>query len=255
MLTSQLRVLIIDDEPRARGFIRKMLVGDPAVEIAGECGNGYEAVRAIKTKKPDLIFLDVQMPELDGFAVLERLRAEEMPALVFVTAFDRYALRAFEEHALDYLLKPFDQERFSRTLQHAKLRIAERRSAQQEGIAQLLAAAKRPSLDRITVKHSGRMLLLRGEDIEWIEAEDNYVLIHSGKDSYLLRQTLTEMEAKLDPERFIRVHRGAILNIEALKEFQPSFNGGYQLELKSGGKLSLSRSYNAKFFERFGYPR
>jgi two-component system LytT family response regulator len=249
-----LRVLIIDDEPRARSFIRKLLLADSSVEIAGECANGYEAIRAIKTKAPDLIFLDVQMPEVDGFTVLEQLLPEEVPAVVFVTAFDRYALRAFEEHALDYLLKPFDQERFSRTLQHAKLRTSERRSAQQVSIGRLLASVRRPYLDRITVKRSGRMLLLPVQDIEWIEAEDNYVLLHSGKDAYMLRQTLSNIEDRLDPDSFIRVHRGAIVNIEALKEFQLGFSGTYELELKSGAKLSLSRGYRERFFGKFGYP-
>jgi two-component system, LytTR family, response regulator len=251
-----LRVLIIDDEPRARSFIRKLLLADSSVEIAGECANGYEAIRAIKTKAPDLIFLDVQMPEVDGFTVLERLLPEEVPAVVFVTAFDRYALRAFEEHALDYLLKPFDQERFSRTLQHVKLRIAERKSSQQAGIALLVANERRSSayVERITVKRNGRMLLLRAQDIEWIEAEDNYVLLYSGKEAYILRETLSNIERRLDPQSFIRVHRCAIVNIEALKEFRPGFHGTYGIELKSGIKLRLSRGYREKFFERFGYP-
>jgi len=252
---SDLRVLIIDDEPRARSFIRKLLLADPSVEIAGECANGYEAIRAIKAIKPDLILLDVQMPELDGFAVLKQLRPEEMPAVIFVTAYDQYALRAFEEHALDYLLKPFDQERFSRTLQHAKLRIVEQKNVQAT-ITHLLANERCRStyFKRITVKRNGRMLLLRAQDIEWIEAEDNYVLLHSGKDAYILRQTLSNIEGRLDPDNFIRVHRGAIVNIEALKEVQPGFSGAYGLELKSGTKLRLSRSYREKFFEKFGYP-
>jgi two-component system, LytTR family, response regulator len=256
MAKSDLRVLIIDDEPRARSFIRKLLLDHPSVEIAGECANGYEAIRAIKAIKPDLIFLDVQMPELDGFAVLEQLRPEEVPAVIFVTAYDQYALRAFEEHALDYLLKPFDQERFFRTLQHAKRRIGEQKNVQRATITQLLDNERRRStyFKRITVKRNGRMLLLRAQDIEWIEAEDNYVLLHSGKDSYILRQTLSNIEGRLDPDNFIRVHRGAIVNIEALKEVQPGFSGAYGLELKSGTKLRLSRSYRERFFEKFGYP-
>jgi two-component system, LytTR family, response regulator len=256
MVKHDLRILIIDDEPRARSFIRKLLLNDPSVEIDGECANGYEAIRAIKTVRPDLIFLDVQMPELDGFAVLEQLQPEEVPAVIFVTAYDQYALRAFETHALDYLLKPFDQERFSRTLEHAKLRIGERKNAHQEAIAQLLANENRRSayLKRITVKRNGRMLLLRAQDIEWIEAEDNYVLLHSGKDAYILRQTLSNLEGRLDPESFIRVHRSAIVNIEALKEVQPGFSGAYGLELNSGAKLRLSRGYREKFFQKFGYP-
>ena len=251
-----MRVLIIDDEPRARNFMRKLLAIDSSVEIAGECGDGYEAIRAIKTKTPDLVFLDVQMPEIDGFAVLERLRPEEMPAIVFVTAYDQYALRAFEEHALDYLLKPFDEERFLHTLEHAKLRIAERKSTQRATIAQLLASKQYRCayLNRITVKRNGRILLLPAQDIEWIEAEDNYVLLHSGKEAYILRQTLSKIQNRLDPDTFIRVHRSAIVNIEALKELQPGFDGAYGLELKGGTKLRLSRGYREKFFEKFGYP-
>ena len=252
-----MRVLIIDDEPRARNFMRKLLVGDPSVEIAGECADGYQAIRAIKAKTPDLIFLDVQMPEIDGFAVLEQLLPEEMPAVVFVTAYDEYALRAFEQHALDYLLKPFDQERFCRTLEHAKLRIAERKSMQHTAIARLLASEerRRAYLNRITVKRNGRILLVPTQDIEWIEAEDNYVLIHAGKQSYILRQTLSNIQDRLDPETFVRVHRSAIINMEALKQLQPGFDGAYGLELKSGTKLRLSRSYRERFFEKFGYPR
>jgi len=251
-----MRVLIIDDEPRARNFMRKLLVDDLSVEIAGECADGYEAIQAIKAKTPDLIFLDVQMPEIDGFTVLERLRPDEIPAVIFVTAYDQYALRAFEQHALDYLLKPFDQERFSRTLEHAKLRIAERKSTQ-PAIAQLLASEqrRRAYLNRITVKRNGRILLVPTQDIEWIEAEDNYVLLHSGKEAYMLRQTLSNIQNRLDPDTFIRVHRSAIINIEALKELQPGFDGAYGLELKSGTKLRLSRGYRERFFEKFGYPR
>ena len=251
-----MRVLIIDDEPRARNFIRKLLLADTSVEIADECANGYEAIRAIKTKAPDLIFLDVQMPEIDGFMVLKRLDHEEMPAVIFVTAYDRYALRAFEQHALDYLLKPFDQERFSRTLEHAKMRISERKSAQHAAIAQLLASQqhRRTCLNRITVKRNGRILLLPTHDIDWIEAEDNYVLLHCGKDAYILRQTLSNIQNRLDPDTFIRVHRSAIVNIEALKELQLGFDGTYGVELKNGTKLRLSRSYREKFFEKFGHP-
>jgi two-component system LytT family response regulator len=251
-----MRVLIIDDEPRARNFIRKLLVGDSSVEIAAECADGYQAVRAIKTKTPDLIFLDVQMPEIDGFTVLERLRPEEIPAVIFVTAYDQYALRAFEQHALDYVLKPFDQERFFRTLEHAKLRIAERKSAQHAAIARLLASEqfRRAYLDRITVKRNGRILLVPTRDIEWIEAEDNYVLLHSGKEAYILRQTLANIQNRLDPDTFIRVHRSAIVNIEALKELQLGFDGAYGLELKSGTKLRLSRGYRERFFKKFGHP-
>jgi two-component system LytT family response regulator len=257
-MNDRLRTLIIDDEPRARGLIRKMLIGDSSIEVVRECGNGYEAVEAIKQEEPDLIFLDVQMPEIDGFAVLSQIQPEARPAIVFVTAFDRYAVRAFEEHAVDYLLKPFDKERFLRTLEHAKRRIAEKRSSQQtDTLARLLAQVREPPkfLDRITVKKDGRMLLLNAREIDWIEAEDNYVLLHGRHGPYLLRQTLTNLEAKLDPDRFIRVHRGAMINIDALAQFTPEFHGGYRLDLKSGKQLSLSRSYRDKFFAKFGYPR
>jgi two-component system LytT family response regulator len=251
-----MRVLIVDDELRARNFIRKLLLADPSVEITGQCANGYEAIRAIKAKAPDLIFLDVQMPEIDGFMVLERLHPEETPAVIFVTAYDQYALRAFEHHAIDYLLKPFDQERFFRTLKHAKLRISERKGAQHAAISQLLASEQRrhSGLNRITVKRNGRILLLPARDIDWIEAEDNYVLLHCGEDAYILRQTLGNIQNRLDPDTFIRVHRSAIVNIEALKELQPGFDGTYGVELKNGTKLRLSRGYRERFFEKFGHP-
>jgi two-component system LytT family response regulator len=180
-----------------------------------------------------------------------------MPAVVFVTAYDQYAIRAFEEHALDYLLKPFDQERFSRMLEHAKLRMAERKGTHHAAIAQLLASeqSRRAYLNRITVKRNGRILLLSTHDIEWIEAEDNYVLLHCMKEAYMLRQTLSNIQNRLDPNTFVRVHRSAIVNVEALKELQPGFDGAYALELKSGTKLRLSRGYRERFFEKFGHPR
>jgi two-component system, LytTR family, response regulator len=257
-MNEPLRILIIDDEPRARGLIRKMLVGEASIEIVGECGDGYQAIEAIKAKAPDLIFLDVQMPEIDGFAVLRQLPQEAVPSVVFVTAFDRYAIRAFEEHAVDYLLKPFDKERFRRTLEHARQRIAEQRSSRQtDAVVRLLAQAKesRKFVDRITVKKNGRMLLLSVREIDWIEAQDNYVLLHGRDGSYLLRQTLTNLEARLDPDLFIRVHRGAMINIDGLAQFTPEFHGGYRLDLKSGKQLTLSRGYRDKFFAKFGHPR
>jgi two-component system LytT family response regulator len=251
-----MRVLIVDDEPRARNFMRRLLISDLSMEIVGECANGYDAIRAIKTKRPDLIFLDVRMPEMDGFMVLERLDPEETPAVIFVTAYDQYAIRAFERHALDYLLKPFDRERFLRTLEHAKLRISERKTTQHAAFAQLLDTERhrRDRLARIAVKRNGRILLLPTHTIDWIEAEDNYVLLHCGKDAYMLRQTLSNIQNRLDPDTFIRVHRSAIVNIEALKELQPGFDGAYGVELKDGTKLRLSRGYRERFFGKFGRP-
>jgi two-component system, LytTR family, response regulator len=249
---STLRVLIVDDEPRARQFLRKMMMGEPDVEIVGECANGYEAIRQVRATRPDVMFLDVQMPELDGFDVLKKLHGAQMPALVFVTAYEKYALRAFEEHALDYLLKPFDRERFSRTLQRVR---TESHLGQKERLAALLAQISEPAtyLARMVVKHDGRMRLLATGDIECFESEDNYVRLYSGGDSYLVRETLGRLEMRLDPMRFIRVHRRALINVERLKEIQTGFHGEYYLLLASGKQLTLSRTYRDSFFKKFGH--
>ena len=257
-MSEKITALIVDDEPLARKFIRRMLEGDHSVEVVGECGNGREAVAAILEMKPDLVFLDVQMPEMDGFAVVETLGLENLPNIVFVTAYEQYAVRAFEIHALDYLLKPFDQPRFERAVKHAREKIADQHETRSERtqIAALLENVKQKPrfLGRLAVKAGGRILFLKAEEIDWIQADDKYVHIHTGNKSYLVRQALSAMETQLDPQRFVRVHRSAIVNIERIKELQPMFTGEYTITMENGTRLALSRSYKNKLFELFGDP-
>ena len=254
----KITALIVDDEPLARKFIRRLLEDDRSVEIVGECGNGREAVAAVLEKKPDLVFLDIQMPEMDGFAVIESLGVENLPAVIFVTAYEQYAISAFEIHALDYLLKPFDRPRFEKAMKHAREKFADRRPnrSEQEQIAALLenVTQKPRFLDRLVIKADGRIVFLKTEDIDWIQADDKYVHLHTGNRSHLVRQTLTTMEAQLDTRKFIRVHRSAIVNIERIKELRPMFTGEYTIVLENGTKLTLSRSYKNKLFELLGDP-
>jgi two-component system LytT family response regulator len=258
MTQSKIRVLIVDDEPLARKFIRRMLKDDQEVSIIGECQNGLEAVAAIREKSPDLVFLDVQMPELDGFMVLEMLGLDAAPQVIFVTAYEQYAIRAFEIHALDYLLKPFDQARFDKALGHAKERLL--RGPQDEGERRQLRALvenvmqRTKFLERLVIKADGRIIFLKTEEIDWLEADDKYVHLHVGKRSHMVRQTLSGMEAQLNPERFLRIHRSVIVNIERIKELQPLFGGEHTVILHDKTELALSRNYKDKLFELLGKP-
>jgi two-component system LytT family response regulator len=250
-----MRVLIVDDEPLAHEKIVEMLRDDPEVEIIAGCMNGSEAVEAIEKHSPDLIFLDVQMPERDGFAVLEALEPERMPLVIFVTAYDQYAVRAFEVHAVDYLLKPFDRERFDKAMQRARAQFRRRKSGEiDQRILTLLQEIKaRPEyVDRLVIKTGGRVFFLKTDEIEWIEAEGNYVRLHVNKASYLLRETISSLEARLDPRKFRRIHRSTIVNIDSIKELQPWFHGEYQVILQNGAELTLSRSYREKLPELLG---
>ncbi|MGH9766915.1 MAG: LytR/AlgR family response regulator transcription factor [Blastocatellia bacterium] len=249
----KIRALIVDDEPLARERIADLLADDAEVEIIGECGDGLAAVAAIENHKPDLIFLDVQMPELDGFGVLEAI--EEAPVIVFVTAYDQYALRAFEVHALDYLLKPFDRERFDKALQRAKHQIARERagSVNRELVALLADLKSRPKpLERLVIKTGGRVFFLRVDEIDWIEAAANYVKLHVGKESHLLRETINGLAAKLDPDKFLRIHRSIIINLERVKELQPWFHGDYVVILQDGTQLTSSRNYREQLRKLLG---
>ena len=254
---TSIRVLLVDDESLARGMIREMLEGDRAVEIIGECVNGKEAVAAIREHEPDLVFLDVQMPEASGFEVLEALRDGPMPQIVFVTAFDQYAVRAFEVHALDYLLKPFDRERFETCWQRAKEHILkEKNSRIDQRILTLLEELKSgPNyLERLVIKSNGRVFFLDADDIDWIEAQGNYVSVHSGTKSHLLRETISSLETQLDPKRFRRVHRSFIVQLDKIKELQPWFHGEYRIILNNGAELMLSRNYRENLQEALGRP-
>ena len=245
-------VLIVDDEPRARGLIRKMLRSAKEFEVVGECSNGYEAIAAVKNLKPDLMLLDVQMPEVDGFAVLEGLRGEQLPQVVFITAHDRYALRAFEANALDYLLKPFDEDRLVAMLQRARDRLAQvAESEQNRTILSLLdnLKASHSYLERFVVRIRGRMLLLPVDEVDWIESEDKYVRLHVKSASYLIRDTLTRLQDALDPKQFLRVHRSTIVRLGFVQEIYSDFHGDHRIVLRNGRELSLGRNYRDHFFE------
>lgn len=250
----KMRVLIVDDEPPARRRIRTLLRGARDVEIAGECGDGKSALAAITGKRPDVVFLDVQMPELDGFGVLERLSAAEMPVVIFVTAYDQYALKAFEAHALDYLLKPFARARFEKALERARLEVARRGSGDfaRRVVELLREQSGRRAAERIVVKTGGRVFFVPVEEIDWIEAEGNYVRIHTGGESHMIRETMAGMEGRLDAARFLRIHRSTLVNIERVKELQPWSHGDYAVVLRDGTKLMLSRTYKGKVEERLG---
>ncbi|HJQ22764.1 MAG TPA: LytTR family DNA-binding domain-containing protein [Blastocatellia bacterium] len=254
---SSVRALIVDDEPLARERLRDMLKADRRVEIIGECATGEQAIEAIQHLAPDLVFLDVEMPGKDGFAVLEALDADRLPVVIFVTAYDQYAVRAFEFHALDYLLKPFDQERFDKATARA---IAHIRNEKSENLtARLLKMleemkARPVHLERLVIKMNGHVFFVKTEEIDWLEAEGNYVRLHAGKESYLLRDTISALESQLDPRKFVRVHRSAIVNIDRIEELQPWFHGEYRILLGEGVQLTLSRSYRERLHEVLGRP-
>lgn len=248
-MMAKLRVLIVDDEPIARRGIRKQLDGDAEIEILRECSNGLEAVSSIEELRPDLVFLDVQMPELDGFAVVEAIGAENMPAVIFVTAYDSYALQAFEVNAVDYLLKPFDAERFHKALERARLRLRNDSLTDiNHRLVNLLEDlnSKHKYVERLVIKSQGRIFFLQVEEIDWIDAADNYVRLHVGRESHLLRETVNRLEEKLDPERFLRIRRSVIVNINRIKELHPLFNGEYVIILTNGTELTSSRRHRKR---------
>jgi two-component system, LytTR family, response regulator len=248
----KLRAIVADDEPLARERIRTLLEAEGDIQIVAECGNGRDTVEAIDAEGADIVFLDVQMPELDGFEVVEAIGTSRMPAVVFVTAYDQYALRAFESHALDYLLKPFDQERFQRALQRARTQVQRQRGGELDDKLRDLLASLGPKpghIERIVVRTGARLVFLRVDEIDWMDAEGNYIRLHVGKKSYLLRETMSGMEAKLDPARFIRIHRSTIVNIDRIKELESLFQGEYLVILHDGTKLTSSRGYRDRVRE------
>src|SRR5437879_653891 len=237
----KVRTLIVDDEPLARGRLHQLLAGQPEIELVGQCADGLEAVQTIQQQSPDLIFLDIQMPELDGFGVLEALSAEPMPVIVFVTAHDKFALRAFEVHAVDYLLKPFDRERFESALQHALDRLKHREDGtQSEAQAAVLTevAAPAKTVDRIAIKSGGRIAIVKIADIAWIEAAHNYVEIHEDKQAHLLRENIGALETRLPQDKFVRISRSVIVNVDRIKELEPMFHGEYTITLQNGKKVT-----------------
>ena len=252
---NKIRALVVDDEPLARERVLTLLQQETDVEVVGECSDGGQAVSAIQQHSPDLVFLDVQMPGCDGFEVIQNIGIDRMPMVIFVTAYDQYALRAFEVHALDYLLKPFGKERFRETLKHAREEL-ERQRAGDLG-RRLLALVndvkpEPPRVDRLVVKSGGRVFFLRTEEIDWIEAAGNYVRLHLGSENHLFRETMNRMESRLDTRRFARIHRSRIVNIERIQEMQPWLNGEYAVVLRTGTRLTLSRGYRDKLQEQLG---
>lgn len=252
MAEKKIRTLIVDDEPLARERIRTLLKPVPDIRVVGECSDGRRAVKAIRRHKPDLVYLDVQMPEMDGFDVLEVLEPGEMPVIIFATAYDKYALRAFDVHALDYLLKPFDRERFETALARAREQIGKRRNGDiNQRLLSLLAerATGQKPAQRLVIKSGGRITFLRAGEIDWVEAAGNYLRLHVGKEEHLLRETMGGLEGRLDPQKFLRIHRSTIVNLDRVKEMQPSFHGDYQVRLNDGTRLTLSRGYRDKLQE------
>lgn len=247
-----IRTLIVDDMPLARQRLKRHLRKEPDITIVGESTNGAEAVAAIESIKPDLVFLDVQMPEMDGFQVVETVGVGNMPAVIFVTAFDQFALRAFEVHAIDYLLKPFDEERLQRTLARARKIIQEPENENlDERMRKLLEdfRSEPKYIKRLAVKNAGRTIYLHVDEIDWISAAGNYLELHIGKKTHLIRERLTALEPKLDAERFVRIHRSTLLNVERVKEVHPLFNGDQIVILKDGTELTLSRTYRENFID------
>ncbi|MEM0963595.1 MAG: LytTR family DNA-binding domain-containing protein [Bacteroidota bacterium] len=245
----QLRVLIVDDEPPARRKLERWLAEDPEIEVAGSCANGYEALDALAAGRVDVMFLDVQMPELTGFDVLDRRPEGADPLVVFATAYDRYAIDAFRHHAADYLLKPYDRDRFEQTLAHVKAR--RQREAPDDRLAALLDAVRpqRPPLERFAVRHADRVELVHVDEVDWIEAEGNYVMLHAGGRRHVIRETLTAVSARLDGRRFPRVHRSAVVNLDRVARLLPASHGDYTVVLRDGTELPMSRTYRERLRE------
>ena len=260
----KIRTLIVDDEPLARRTIRNLLAEDPDVEVSGECGGGTEAVESIRSHPPDLLFLDIQMPGMDGFDVLSQIELERISAVIFVTAYDAYALKAFEVHALDYLLKPFTDERFREALARAKTHVELRearglaeslraflrgRTGSEEEPTAATTAKKGGYLTRFMVKAGGRVIFINPSDVDWIEADNYYVKLHVGGRAHLLRLSMKELEERLDPKTFWRTHRSAIINLDRVKELHQHPSGEYVVVLRDGTELKLSRARRERLQE------
>jgi two-component system LytT family response regulator len=247
MITPAIRTLIADDEPLAITKLRVLLGAERGFQVVGECTSGGQAITALRSIKPDLLFLDIQMPEADGFEVLDSLPAESRPVVILTTAYDQYAIRAFEAHAVDYLLKPFDQERLHSAAERARSELF--KSDRSELTGRLWAWLARHSQstrdERLVIKTGGRIRFVEADEIDWIEASANYVRLHSGKQAYLVREGITRISERLDAGRFVRVHRSILVNVQRVKELQPCNSGEYIVVLKDGQELSCSRGYSA----------
>jgi len=245
VLAARIRTLIVDDEPLARSNLSVLLRRDPEIEIVGECGSGAEALRVIRSAKPDLVFLDVQMPECGGFDVLELLGNDLPSAIIFVTAYDQYALQAFEAGALDYILKPFDNARFDRALGRAKQRIALGKNKNKDKDLPR-------KLERIAIKSVGQVSFVKVSEIEWIEAADYYACLHVASRTHLLRRSMSDLEQELDPTVFSRIHRSTIVNLDRVRSLQLAEDGEYEVLLESGVRLRLSQRYRKQLQSRLG---
>jgi len=246
MSTTPVRVLIVDDEPVARRHLRSLLSVDPSLVVIGECGNGRDAVDVIRAESPDLVLLDIQMPELDGFGVVEQVGSDQMPVVVFVTAFDEYALQAFAVHAVDYVLKPVLEPRLKEAVRRAVERIrggARDTSGDLARLLERLSQSAAPQAGRLPIKRDGSVTFVRTDDIDWLEADGDYVRIHAGKATHVVRDTIAEVTSKLPAERFVRIHRSIVVNTERIREVQPWFKGDYVLILNDGTKLRSGRTY------------
>jgi two-component system LytT family response regulator len=249
-----LQVIIVDDEPLARSRVRRMLQGHTDVEIIAECSNGKQAIEAVRKHKPDLLLLDVEMPEMDGFEVVDAL-GKDLPYIVFITAYNQYAIRAFEVHALDYLLKPFNESRLTKAFERARDRIRDSEKEHfNERIIRLLEDIRGEShyMERLILRNDRKIWFMNVNQIDWFEADGKYVNVHAGKEAHLVRESLTSLESKLDPKNFARIHRSSIVNINRIKEFQPWFHGDYRILLKDGTELILSRTYRKQFRDLIG---
>jgi two-component system LytT family response regulator len=246
-----MRVLIAEDEPLARDRLRTLLEDQNDIEITAECADGRSAVDAIREHEPDLVFLDVSMPELNGFEVIQEIGAAEMPPVIFVTAFDHYAVQAFDAHAVDYVLKPFDEDRFRTAVERGRDALNQRTNgALDQRLSDLLQGLARPNyLERLAVKSGGKIIFLKTSEVQWIAAEGNYARLHAGKRSYLMRETMSNLESKLDPDRFIRIHRSTIVSTDAIAELEPLFQGDYVVVLRDGTRLTSSRGYRSNLQE------
>jgi two-component system, LytTR family, response regulator len=259
MIIPVIRTIIADDEHLARKKLRVLLDSEPGVQVVAECQDGEQAVSAIKTHRPDLLLIDIRMPDMDGFQVLKQIAADEMPVVVFTTAYDQFAIRAFEAHALDYLLKPFDRERLHHAVERARAELLKVHDRDLTGrILDLLAKSIEPKIeskqvdDRMVIRAGGKVVFLDVKEIDWIEAAANYVKLNVGKDSYLLREGIGSISERLDPDRFVRIHRSVIVNVRKIKELQPCESGEYIAVLRNGKELSCSRGYRTQLQRLIG---
>jgi two-component system LytT family response regulator len=246
-----IRTLIVDDEPLARDGIRQFLQRSEEIQVVGECADGVEAVEAIRTLRPELVFLDIQMPGLGGFEVLESVSPEAMPVVIFVTAYDEHAIRAFNVHALDYILKPIEGQRFEISLARARTAIRLRRNAEfTDKLMALLTQIRNPHryLDRIMIRQTGKIIFIGTREVDWFQAAGDYVEIHAGGTKHLFREKIGDLEEKLDPREFIRIHRSTIVRLDRIKELHPLFSGEYEVFLHNGQRLGLSKTYREKLF-------